>query len=423
MSTTGIDPHIANGCCNGCLCVELSCRNLGLSHPNPTLFVTSQGPEARDGGWGAIDEFSPKLQHLATLLWASAHDTRTQGQESTAPCTRPSAVDTLHLNDNDYLIHTAKHADYTSQTKISLHHVERETAMFGPHIHNHEKPSSNPVLFAPSNLGLIKSFYIVLVQSAVWWRCPTVVYAVYRGVVALYFVSWIVLSGVWTYDWAASNSDRVKWFIYLTNWSFLVLTFDVLLQAVLVVLACGKTGKYDVTVNRERQHVITTRRLTIYYLCAADATNDAMPWYYKLSWLIHNVASNASFVISIGFWTLVNEDGTDVHPVDWNTHGVNAAYVLVDTFITAIPVRLLHFYHGVMFLSLFAIFSVLYETVAGQTNALGEPYIYSVLDWSQPQTAAIYSVLVCLVATPVLWLLVFALYKLRLALHRAVGHK
>jgi len=60
-------------------------------------------------------------------------------------------------------------------------------------------------------------------------------------------------------------------------------------------------------VRPERQHVITTRRLTIYYLCAADATNDAMPWYYKLSWLIHNVASNASFVISIGFWTLVNE--------------------------------------------------------------------------------------------------------------------
>ena len=66
--------------------------------------------------------------------------------------------------------------------------------------------------------------------------------------------------------------------------------------------------------------------------------------------------------------------------------------------------------------------SVLYETVAGQTNALGEPYIYSVLDWSQPQTAALYSVLVCLITTPAFWLLLFALYKLRLALHRTVGH-
>ncbi|KAK2179397.1 hypothetical protein NP493_493g02005 [Ridgeia piscesae] len=132
------------------------------------------------------------------------------------------------------------------------------------------------------------------------WRCPPVVYAVYRGVVALYFVSWIVLSGVWTYEWAASDSDRIKWFIYLTNWSFLVLTLDVLLQAVLVAVAVAYDKKGECL------------RL--------------MP------------------------------TGTTVHPVDWNTHCVNAAYVLVDTFITAIPLRLLHFYYGVTFGVIYCIF-------------------------------------------------------------------
>ena len=78
------------------------------------------------------------------------------------------------------------------------------------------------------------------------WRCLPFVYVVYRCLVALYFVTWLVLSGVWKYDWAASDDDRIKWFIYLTNWSFFALTANVVLQAALVGGTYGKMGEYKV---------------------------------------------------------------------------------------------------------------------------------------------------------------------------------
>ena len=60
--------------------------------------------------------------------------------------------------------------------------------------------------------------------------------------------------------------------------------------------------------------------------------------------------------------------------------------------------------------------------LSGQTNALKLPYIYEVLDWDTPGKAALYAILVGLVAVPLLWLVLFALYKARIAIHRAISH-
>ncbi|KAI0224402.1 hypothetical protein LSAT2_024566 [Lamellibrachia satsuma] len=170
------------------------------------------------------------------------------------------------------------------------------------------------------------------------WRCLPFVYVVYRCLVALYFVTWLVLSGVLTYDWAASDDERIKWFIYLTNWAFFALTADVVLQAALVGGAYGKMGEYNVATQTD------------------DDTNYTMPWYYKLMWVIHNVACNASFVTSLAYWVFIYKADMYVHVVDVHTHAVNSAYVLVDTFISAFPLRLLHFYHGLTFAVVYIIF-------------------------------------------------------------------
>lgn len=58
-------------------------------------------------------------------------------------------------------------------------------------------------------------------------------------------------------------------------------------------------------------------------------------------------------------------------------HGLNGVFVLVDLWVTAIPIRILHFYIPTLFGVAYILFSVMYD-FSGGSNALGSPYIYSV---------------------------------------------
>ena len=52
------------------------------------------------------------------------------------------------------------------------------------------------------------------------------------------------------------------------------------------------------------------------------------------------------------------------------------------------------------------------------TNALDKDYIYSVLNWSEdPGNSTLYAVLVALVGMPVVWLIFYGLYQLRLLMY------
>ena len=58
-------------------------------------------------------------------------------------------------------------------------------------------------------------------------------FLIYRWLMAIFLTTWIILSGVLKYDWYFGESNRIKWFIYLTDWSFLLLTLDSLVRAIL----------------------------------------------------------------------------------------------------------------------------------------------------------------------------------------------
>ena len=71
------------------------------------------------------------------------------------------------------------------------------------------------------------------------WGWHPAVYLVYRVVMAVYFLVWIVLSGAIPYDWALEG-ERAKWFIYLTNWAFFILNVHLIVQVVIVSLAYSR---------------------------------------------------------------------------------------------------------------------------------------------------------------------------------------
>ena len=88
-------------------------------------------------------------------------------------------------------------------------------------------------------------------------------------------------------------------------------------------------------------------------------------------------------------------------------HGANSVYVVFDMMVTAIPVRILHFYQPLLMGAIYAVFTGIYWVV---TNSR----IYPFLDYTNsPGEAAIW--LCALTASGLaVHILMFGLYRLRL---------
>ena len=92
-------------------------------------------------------------------------------------------------------------------------------------------------------------------------------------------------------------------------------------------------------------------------------------------------------------------------------HGGNAIYVLFNLCITAMPMRLLHYVHYLVYALIYTSFTYLYYKCGG-TNAMEEPYIYSVLDWRDVRVV-FRSVGAILLLTVILWLVLVVLTAAR----------
>lgn len=103
--------------------------------------------------------------------------------------------------------------------------------------------------------------------------------------------------------------------------------------------------------------------------------------------------------------------------VNLETHALNAVYVLLNLFVARVPVRFYHLFHSVIYGAVYIAFSGIYYG-AGGTNEIGNPYIYSVIDWRKPGTAILYSIVVVLIALPVVHMLLYGVYLLRIFIHK-----
>jgi hypothetical protein len=98
-------------------------------------------------------------------------------------------------------------------------------------------------------------------------------------------------------------------------------------------------------------------------------------------------------------------------------HVANTIYVIVDVAMVAIPFRIQHVFHPILYAATYMVFYVIYE-LSGGHNALDKPYIYAALDWKVHQSsAAIYSVLSVLLATPLAFAGLFGICLAREAIY------
>ena len=161
--------------------------------------------------------------------------------------------------------------------------------------------------------------------------------------------------------WMISSVIRRNWFIWLSNWSFLLVTVYFICATIVTAIhykrewklegksasdqmkngeanlaskaKCGEAGDSDGNVNNicEPHHNLDTNN--------ACNENDEMPftsvafepprvlpmaWFHQALWVIYNIASVAAIMVTLSFWLLIFSASNGVRAVTVIFHGVNS---------------------------------------------------------------------------------------------------
>ncbi|KAJ3656189.1 hypothetical protein Zmor_015285 [Zophobas morio] len=225
-----------------------------------------------------------------------------------------------------------------------------------------------------------KNPYIFVTSE--WQKESSFIYVVYRWAVAIFFV--ITLFLCFIEDWNEPVSFQVKFLLYFTNWAYIISTF----QAVVIA---------DLTTKVFRR------------LCKKSRSNLKC---YQVYWLSNILSTDIAFLVTIWYWTFIYNPKVDVLSLaNIFKHALNSVVAMVDLFIVAHPVRLLHGIYSAVFLVVYGLFSAAYY-VCGGLGKNGYTYMYTFLDWRKPWcTFGICMGLVVIVN--ILHSVVWLLYQLR----------
>lgn len=139
---------------------------------------------------------------------------------------------------------------------------------------------------------------------------------------------------------------------------------------------------------------------------------DALRWHHKLLWLLFIISATGGLWVTAGYWSvLVGDDVVDANNI--TKHLLNSVFMVIDTLLSCIPIRLVHWLYAFLYFVVYIGFSLIYWA-AGGTNNKGEPFIYKALDYNDfsPKIGGLLVVFLFIVL-PILHLILFGLTKLR----------
>lgn len=185
----------------------------------------------------------------------------------------------------------------------------------------------------------------------------------------------------------------LPWPVWLTNWSYFLLTCHLLCAALIVLLnACF-----------ECQSAVPP---------AYDSTS--IPCYIKLNWFLFSVATPAAVVVTTVFFTSIfprlHQDYLNAENA--NLHVMNTVLVILEFTVSAFPVRMLHMVYVWLYGLAYLIFSTIYWAV-DHSNVMYP----GVLDWNVPITTAVVILVLFVIGIPLVQFILFNIYQLRLYIY------
>ncbi|XP_062587310.1 protein rolling stone-like [Saccostrea cucullata] len=205
---------------------------------------------------------------------------------------------------------------------------------------------------------------------------PDCVYLLWSAFCFLYHFVWIILEIYWE---ITDQTDNKSWFIFLTNWGYLV-----------IFIYFGLDCSFSIYIHCVRKGSVTP--------------SNSMNLYLKTVWVIFNIMNASSILITFSYFTFLD---ANMHARSINKHMINSVFTVLNIVITDKPVRFWHMWFPALFAVIYLIFNGVYQKVGD------EDPIYPVLDWNKFGSALEFSLLELLIALPVSHTIVFVFYKLR----------
>lgn len=211
----------------------------------------------------------------------------------------------------------------------------------------------------------------------------------------LFFVSSILVIGYITLRMSLfENIPLWKRLIYASNWILFVCFLSAFLGA--IVVCC----------NFAFQHEQNTK----IYL-------EDRPYLMKLYWLVNTIAIDCSIVMFLAFWVIAHSRKTNISILTKIYHTVLPLYMIMDFWISSLPVRIMHYYITLIYALTYLGFTVVYEA-AGGINIEGNPYIYSMLHWKAHPVKAVLHSFLTLCCLLVIRFFVYGMHRLKNILSR-----
>ncbi|XP_060063836.1 protein rolling stone-like [Ylistrum balloti] len=263
------------------------------------------------------------------------------------------------------------------------------------------------------------------------WRWHPHIFLIYRSMIAAYSIG--SLSAVLV----EGGGPHIM--VYLTIWTYLTLTLHFLTAAILAFVChctrCGDDQTNSIVLTQVQSEPIKAvngsfqtddgRKMSKSNIDDSstadqetghnsDESAQSLPWYFQGCWLVSIVAHHFTLVVTLVYFTalfpFMGIQGIAIN--DINMHGISSVLVLIDVAVGARPVRLLHVIYPIVFGITYVTFSAIYWSRDTVNNV-----VYNILDWNNPGLAVGVVVGLAFVVIPLIQLLHFGLYRLRLRLY------
>ncbi|XP_033098631.1 protein rolling stone-like [Anneissia japonica] len=216
------------------------------------------------------------------------------------------------------------------------------------------------------------------------------VFSIYRFVVTLYFIvitAWTIAE---EYDWT--------YFIYLTNWTVILVT-------VYLVVASSNSAKFLIRRHRcDVDDVISSG--------SSSSVENTLSFVYKLQWVLYYMAASGSILVSLIYWGALYSLGVDLALfTDLNVHAFTSLLMIVETFLSATPVRLLHMVYPLAYVIIYVVFTLVFWAVDCTV-------IYPIIDYNTDPGFAVLIVVGVLTGVVICHVLIWLIGKLRIMVLR-----
>ncbi|KAL9982955.1 hypothetical protein ACROYT_G005070 [Oculina patagonica] len=273
-----------------------------------------------------------------------------------------------------------------------------------------------------------------------WFGLPVVL--LYRFIIAAFCSGCMIVTVLFD-----------KWYIKLTNWSFLFVTLYFVCAAIVTAIHYKRKRKQRargnnvtdqkkndegnlVTDEKSADTADSNRNLTnrcetsfnlgTRHVCedgevifASDPPESSpavpMAWFHEALWVIYNIASVAAMLVTLAFWLLIFNGNNKIIGVAIISHGVNSIVMIGDTMLSSVPVRLFHVIYPMLYCIAYIVFTVIYWAASGG-------FIYPQTDYTgQPVLSAVSQLCLFFIGIPLCQTIMFGFYKLRVCMKTKCG--